>query len=55
MGATGVPLGLLPGHELGGTGFALRPGDVLVLYSDGVSEAQTGVWTSSAPSASPTS
>lgn len=41
MGATGVPLGLFPGMAWEEISFTLEHGDVLVLYSDGVSEAQT--------------
>lgn len=41
MGATGVPLGLFPGMTWEELSFTLGAGDVLVLYSDGVSEAQT--------------
>ncbi|BCS32984.1 hypothetical protein TBR22_A22090 [Luteitalea sp. TBR-22] len=41
LGATGVPLGLFPGMVWEEVALTLREGDVLVLYSDGVSEAQT--------------
>lgn len=41
LGATGVPLGLFPGMHWEEVSLVLNPGDVLVLYSDGVSEAQT--------------
>jgi sigma-B regulation protein RsbU (phosphoserine phosphatase) len=44
MGATGVPLGLFPGMTWEELSFTLASGDVLVLYSDGVSEAQTAVF-----------
>lgn len=44
MGATGVPLGLFPGMTWEELSFTLGAGDVLVLYSDGVSEAQTAVF-----------
>jgi sigma-B regulation protein RsbU (phosphoserine phosphatase) len=44
MGATGVPLGLFPGMVWEELTFTLASGDVLVLYSDGVSEAQTAVF-----------
>lgn len=44
MGATGVPLGLFPGMAWQELSFTLESGDVLVLYSDGVSEAQTDVF-----------
>jgi sigma-B regulation protein RsbU (phosphoserine phosphatase) len=44
MGATGVPLGLFPGMTWEELSFTLDSGDVLVLYSDGVSEAQTVVF-----------
>ena len=39
--STGPPLGLLPpGLPYGETSEVLRPGDALVLYSDGVTDAQ---------------
>lgn len=41
LGATGVPLGLFPGMTWGQMSVAMHEGDMLVLYSDGVSEAQT--------------
>jgi sigma-B regulation protein RsbU (phosphoserine phosphatase) len=41
LGATGVPLGLFPGMAWEEVSFTMSDGDVLVLYSDGVSEAQT--------------
>ena len=41
LGATGVPLGLFPGMRWEEVSLTLRRGDLLVLYSDGVSEAQT--------------
>lgn len=44
LGATGVPLGLFPGMSWEEVSLALAPGDVLVLYSDGVSEAQTATY-----------
>ncbi len=44
LGATGVPLGLFPGMSWQEVALELHPGDVLVLYSDGVSEAQTTVY-----------
>jgi sigma-B regulation protein RsbU (phosphoserine phosphatase) len=44
MGATGVPLGLFPGMTWEELSFTLHSGDVLVLYSDGVSEAQTVIF-----------
>ena len=41
LASTGAPLGLLPpGLEYGETGEVLHPGDALVLYSDGVTDAQ---------------
>ena len=41
LASTGAPLGLLPpGLPYGETSDALRPGDALVLYSDGVTDAQ---------------
>lgn len=41
LGATGIPLGLFPDMAWNEQKVTLRPGDTLVLYSDGVSEAQT--------------
>ena len=39
--STGAPLGLLPpGLPYGETGEVLHPGDALVLFSDGVTDAQ---------------
>jgi serine phosphatase RsbU (regulator of sigma subunit) len=41
LASTGAPLGLLPpGLPYGETSEVLRPGDALVLYSDGVTDAQ---------------
>ena len=40
LASTGTPLGLMPGLPYGETTFAMGPGDVVVLFSDGVSEAQ---------------
>jgi phosphoserine phosphatase RsbU/P len=37
--ATGLPLGLFPSSEYGSHKLQLRPGDSLVLYTDGLSEA----------------
>jgi sigma-B regulation protein RsbU (phosphoserine phosphatase) len=39
MGATGVALGLFPGMLYDQEAFTLEPGDVVALYSDGISEA----------------
>ncbi|MGI8672949.1 MAG: PP2C family protein-serine/threonine phosphatase [Luteitalea sp.] len=44
LGATGVPLGLFPGMAWDQVSLTMRAGDLLVLYSDGVSEAQTEVY-----------
>lgn len=44
LGATGVPLGLFPGMRWEEVSLELEPGDTLVLYSDGVSEAQTAAY-----------
>lgn len=41
LGATGIPLGLFEDMVWAEQNLALHPGDTLVLYSDGVSEAQT--------------
>jgi serine phosphatase RsbU (regulator of sigma subunit)/anti-sigma regulatory factor (Ser/Thr protein kinase) len=38
--ATGLPLGISPQAGYGSRRFNLQPGDVLVLYSDGVTEAE---------------
>jgi sigma-B regulation protein RsbU (phosphoserine phosphatase) len=38
IGGTGFPVGMLPGLEWEQVEFAFRPGDRLVLYSDGVTE-----------------
>jgi serine phosphatase RsbU (regulator of sigma subunit)/anti-sigma regulatory factor (Ser/Thr protein kinase) len=38
--ATGLPLGISPQASYGSRRFNLQPGDVLVLYSDGVTEAE---------------
>ncbi|MBX3279543.1 MAG: PP2C family protein-serine/threonine phosphatase [Acidobacteria bacterium] len=38
--ATGTPLGLIPGMPYSEGSLELHPGDVLALYSDGVTEAQ---------------
>jgi sigma-B regulation protein RsbU (phosphoserine phosphatase) len=41
LGSTARPLGLLPpGLPFGETGIVVQPGDCLVLYSDGVPDAQ---------------
>ncbi|HVS03594.1 MAG TPA: SpoIIE family protein phosphatase [Thermoanaerobaculia bacterium] len=40
LARTGPPLGLLPGATYGGGEVELAPGDVLVTYSDGVTEAE---------------
>lgn len=37
--STGLPLGMLPGMSYEEKNFQLKPGDVLALYSDGVTEA----------------
>lgn len=39
LGATGIPLGLLPIAEYEGQDLALAPGDTLLVYTDGLSEA----------------
>jgi phosphoserine phosphatase RsbU/P len=38
--ATGTPLGLMPGMPYEEESFEVRPGDIVALFSDGVSEAQ---------------
>jgi phosphoserine phosphatase RsbU/P len=42
LGATGVPMGLLPGMPYGAGRCTLAPGDVLLAFTDGVSEAGEG-------------
>src|SRR6185312_5828578 len=39
LGPTGVPLGLLPGARYRAAETTLAPGDLLVLYTDGIAEA----------------
>jgi serine phosphatase RsbU (regulator of sigma subunit) len=39
LGSTGIPLGLLPGAEYEVDEVTLEPGDLLVLYTDGIVEA----------------
>lgn len=39
LGTTGLPVGLFPKRDFDVAAFALRAGDTLLLYSDGVSEA----------------
>jgi serine phosphatase RsbU (regulator of sigma subunit) len=39
LGPTGVPLGLLPGMSYRAASVRLEPGDTLVLYTDGITEA----------------
>jgi serine phosphatase RsbU (regulator of sigma subunit) len=39
LGATGIPLGLMPAAEYGSGVREMRPGDLLVLYTDGIVEA----------------
>ncbi|HSS48445.1 MAG TPA: PP2C family protein-serine/threonine phosphatase, partial [Thermoanaerobaculia bacterium] len=39
LGTTGVPLGLLPGARYQAAETTLAPGDLLVLYTDGIAEA----------------
>ena len=39
LGSTGVPLGLLPGVSYRGAQLEAQPGDTLVLYTDGITEA----------------
>jgi len=40
LGATGLPLGLIPDADYTSRETSLDPGDVLVLYSDGYTEAE---------------
>jgi phosphoserine phosphatase RsbU/P len=39
LAATGMPLGLMPAAEYTSTELEIRPGDLLVLYTDGIVEA----------------
>ncbi|HEX7183616.1 MAG TPA: SpoIIE family protein phosphatase [Thermoanaerobaculia bacterium] len=41
LGADGLPLGLLPGSRYGMREVSLEPGDLLCLYSDGITEAES--------------
>lgn len=40
LGPHGLPLGLLPGAEYGSAGCDLEPGDLVCLYSDGITECE---------------
>jgi serine phosphatase RsbU (regulator of sigma subunit)/pSer/pThr/pTyr-binding forkhead associated (FHA) protein len=42
LGAHGPPLGLFPGKVYGSGAFTMGPGDLLALYTDGVTEAANG-------------
>ena len=42
LGATGMVVGILPGARYEECSITLEPGDVLTLYSDGVTEAENG-------------
>jgi serine phosphatase RsbU (regulator of sigma subunit) len=42
LGPTGVPLGILPAAAYRGTTVELAPGDTVVLYTDGITEATNG-------------
>ena len=39
LSSHGVPLGLLPGQSYSSGSLTMRPGDLLVLYTDGYTEA----------------
>jgi sigma-B regulation protein RsbU (phosphoserine phosphatase) len=39
LGAHGPPLGLFPGKTYASGTFTMKPGDLLALYTDGVTEA----------------
>jgi len=39
LGLTGVPLGLLPGETYTAEEFVMKPGDLLAIYTDGITEA----------------
>jgi sigma-B regulation protein RsbU (phosphoserine phosphatase) len=41
LGSGGIPLGLLPGSRYQARETALEPGDLLCLYSDGITEAES--------------
>jgi serine phosphatase RsbU (regulator of sigma subunit) len=42
LGITGIPLGMFPDQSWRQRQFQLEPGDVLVMYTDGVTEAMNG-------------
>ena len=42
LGAHGPPLGLFPGKTYAAGALTMRPGDLLALYTDGVTEAVNG-------------
>jgi hypothetical protein len=42
LGGTGIPLGIFEGETWGQASVQIRPGDVLFVYSDGVTDAEDG-------------
>src|SRR5262249_7897896 len=41
LGSTGLPIGVLPGSRFQARSVTLEPGDLLCLYSDGITEAES--------------
>ena len=41
LGASGLPIGVLSGSRFQARGVTLEPGDLLCIYSDGITEAES--------------
>ncbi len=41
LGASGLPIGVLSGSRFQARGITLEPGDLLCIYSDGITEAES--------------